>query len=75
MLYGLVIEREPLMQKLLTKFRQTWSAADALKLCAYYDKHPMAICRVASGSDRVLVNDLLAMRACALHAVYSKKAA
>lgn len=63
------------MNKLITKFRQTQSASDALKLCAYADKHPMAICGVASGSDRVLVNDLLAKRARALHAVYCAKAA
>lgn len=62
------------MQKLIAKFRQTQSAVDALKLCAYADKHPMAICSIASGSDRVLIHDLQAKRARALHAVWAAQA-
>lgn len=61
------------MQKLLPKFRQSQSAADALKLLAYLDKHPFAEC--LSVGDSVLINDLRAKRARALHAVYCAKAA
>lgn len=69
------------MQKLLSKFHaaQSLSSADAakaaLRLLTYVDRHPMAICSVANGSDRVLIRDLQAKRARALHAVHCAKAA
>jgi hypothetical protein len=63
------------MQKLLTKFRQTQSAKDALKLLAYLDKHPFAECVAPLGSDRALINDLRAKRARAIHAVSLSRAA
>lgn len=68
------------MNKLLTKFRQSQSisqtdaAKAALRLLAYLDKHPMAVC-LAALPDVVLIRDLQAKRARALHAVYSAKAA
>jgi hypothetical protein len=53
------------MQKLLAKFKQTKSAADALKLLAYLDKHPFAAC-LAHADDVVLIRRLRVLRACAL---------
>jgi hypothetical protein len=63
------------MQKLLAKFRQTQSAANALRLLAYLDKHPFAECLSLDGADRVLIADLRAKRARAQHAVHCAKAA
>jgi hypothetical protein len=63
------------MQKLLFKFRQAQTAANALRLLAYLDKHPFAECLSLEGSDRVLIADLRAKRARALHAVHCARAA
>jgi hypothetical protein len=63
------------MQKLLAKFRQTQTAANALRLLAYLDKHPFAEVVSLSVEDRVLVNDLREKRARALHAVHCARAA
>lgn len=50
------------MQKLLAKFKQTRTAADALRLLAYLDKHPMAmVCGVAV-DDVALINKLTEVR-------------
>jgi hypothetical protein len=63
------------MQKLLAKFRQAQTAANALRLLAYLDKHPFAVCLVGGTADAVLINDLRAKRARALNAVYCARAA
>jgi hypothetical protein len=57
------------MRKLLFKFRHAQTAANALRLLAYLNKHPFAECMSLSVADRVLINDLRAKRARALHAV------
>lgn len=68
------------MNKLLTKFRaaqslsQAEAAKAALRLLSYLDKHPMAVC-LAALPDVILIRDLQAKRARALHAVYCAKAA
>jgi hypothetical protein len=63
------------MQKLLTKFRQTNSAADALRLLRYLDKHPFAECLVAGTADAVLINALREKRARAIHAIHAARLA
>jgi hypothetical protein len=62
------------MQTHLAKFRQTQTAANVLRLLAYLDKHPFAECMSLSVADRVLINDLRAKRARALHAVHCARA-
>lgn len=62
------------MKKLLAKFRQTQSAADALKLLAYVDRHPVGFFALTF-EDQDIVNDLSAKRARAIHAVSCAKAA
>jgi hypothetical protein len=62
------------MQKLLTKFRQTQSAKDALRLLAYLDKHPFGVV-LASVEDQVVVETLREKRARAIHAVHCARAA
>jgi hypothetical protein len=57
------------MQKLTAKFHQTQSAKDALRLLTYLDKHPFAECIAPLGPDRLLIDDLRAKRARAIHAV------
>jgi hypothetical protein len=63
------------MQKHLAKFRQAQTAANALRLLAYLDKHPFAECLHLSVEDRVLVATLREKRARALHAVHCARAA
>lgn len=68
------------MQKLLAKFYAAKSmpetARAALRLLAYLDKHPFAICIGGlSLADSVTINRLREQRARAIHAVYCAKAA
>jgi len=49
------------MQKLLSKFRQTHSAADALRLLNYCDKHPFAV-YLSPGEDLDLIAKLARVR-------------
>jgi hypothetical protein len=64
----------PVLQKHLAKFRQTQSAANALRLLAYLDKHPFGFV-LASIEDQVLIGTLREKRARALHAVHCARAA
>jgi hypothetical protein len=61
------------MNKLLAKFRQTNSAKDALKLLAYLDKHPFAVCLIAATPDSVLIANLREMRSRAIHNLASRR--
>jgi hypothetical protein len=63
------------MQKLLAKFRQSPTAANALRLLAYLDKHPFAELITAGTADAVLIGTLREKRARALHAVHCARAA
>jgi hypothetical protein len=62
------------MQKLLTKFRHTQSAKDALKLLAYLDKHPFGVV-LASIKDQAVVETLREKRARAIDALRLLRAA
>jgi hypothetical protein len=63
------------MQKLLSKFRQSQAAKDALRLLTYLDRHPFAVLVSTSVEDRVLITTLQEKRARALHAVRCARAA
>jgi hypothetical protein len=68
-------ERATLMQKLLAKFRQDETAANALRLLAYLDKHPFAELIAAGTSHAVMIDALRTKRARAIYAVHCARAA
>lgn len=59
------------MQKHLAKFRQAQTAANALRLLAYLDKHPFGVV-LASVEDQALIETLRIKRSNAIRALASQ---